>query len=270
MYPTARFATDIAAGHLNRALARISLGDYQPAIQDLDAALAKHGPSRAYFLRASVRQMQGDSTGAREDIAHGLQATPGDCDSWVARGMARLADDPKQALADFQQARLLDRRCRDALQNSAHVLSERLNQPAEAIRCLDELLGFYPEDRAARVGRAVLNARAGNDKTARDDAEMVLQQFPDPVTQYQVACVFALLSQRTGEDKEQAVQHFATAITAQPQLYLMAENDADLKPLHDLSRYHQIMNACRDLLKPESVTPNAGLPARGATASNGE
>ena len=52
--------------------------------------------------------------------------------SWIARGVARIAADPPGALADFDQALLLNPRSPQALQDKAHVFSERLQRPANA------------------------------------------------------------------------------------------------------------------------------------------
>lgn len=261
---------DIAEGYLNRALAKISLNEYPSAEKDLELAIAKQGPTRAYFLRANVRQLQGNVLGAQSDYEAGLRITPNDCDSWVARGMAFLQHDPDRALADFRQAQQLNPVSRDAFQNSAHVLSERLNKPEEAIVYLDALLSLYPGDNAARIGRAVLNARAERDEAARSDAEMVLTQSPDPVTVYQVACVYALLSLRTASETESAMRHLASAMKTQPQLYSMAEQDSDLNPVRNHAAFHILLKACRSLLSPQTDVSKADVPAGDINVSHGE
>lgn len=254
---------DLAAGNLNRALAEIALGQLASAEQDLDAAIAHGGPARAWFLRADIRRRQGNSSGARSDFETGIMTVPDDEDSWVARGMAVLQQDPQRALADFDQALRLNHRSRDALQNSAHVLSERLGRPDEAIFRLETLLACYPDDNAARAGRAVLYARGGQDDAARSDAAKVLEQSPNPVTVYQVACVFALLSQRTTADAETALRHLSEAMRIEPQLYAMAEQDSDLNPVRSQATFHNLLTACRSLLNPaadisqtEGLSPN--------------
>jgi tetratricopeptide (TPR) repeat protein len=261
---------DIVAGYLNRSLAEIALGDYPAAEKDLDLVISKKGPTRAYFLRANVRQMQGSFEKAQADFEAGLKSTPEDCDSWVTRGMALLQNDPQRALEDFSQARRLNPKSRDALQNSAHVFSERLNKPNEAISCLDELLSLYPNDNAARIGRAVLNARAGRDDTARKDAETVLSQTPDPVTLYQVACVYALLSQWTEMETESALEHLANAMKVQPQLYSMAENDSDLNSVRSLAAFQDLLKACRSLMSPKTEISNVDAPTGHVGVWNGE
>src|SRR5262249_47944039 len=125
--------------YLNRALARQGLGQFKSAIEDLTTALEKpNAPTRIYFMRARVRARAGDRAGADQDRAEGLRATPADEKSWIARGLARLANDAQGALADFEEALVLNPRSRSALQNKAHVLAEKLNRHDEAVATLDQ------------------------------------------------------------------------------------------------------------------------------------
>ncbi len=250
---------DTASGYLNRALAGIALQDFATAEQDLDASINFDGPSRAYFLRASVRQQQGNQTGSQSDYESGLRITPNDVDSWVTRGMAQLQQDPVKALADFEQALKINSQSRDALQNSAHVLSERLGKSEESIRILDKLLSIYPNDTPARIGRAVLYARAGRDELARGDVELVLQHASDAISKYQVACVFALTSQRTSADAESAIRHLSDAMRSEPNLYSMAEQDSDLDAVRNRAEFQRLLNACRLLMSPATDVSSANL-----------
>ncbi|MCA9033899.1 MAG: protein kinase [Planctomycetaceae bacterium] len=258
------------SGYLNRALANAALKEFQMAEADLNMAIQSGGPSRAFFLRADVRQQQGNQAGAQSDYDAGLKAVPNDVDSWVTRGMAYLPQDPVKALADFEQALRLDPKSRDALQNSAHVLAERLGKREEAIRFLDTLLTFCPDDNPARIGRAVLYARAGEDALARRDADDVLQQSPDAITRYQVACVFALTSPRSMEDTERAMRHLSEAMRASPELHSMAEQDSDLNPLRNLPAFQELLNACRKLMTLGTDVPSASKQPIAVNQSNGD
>ena len=217
-----------------------------------------------------MRYQLGNLKGAQDDIETGIKINPDDDDSWVARGMALLQQDPQRALADFEHALRVNPQCRDALQNSAHVLSERLGKPDEAILQLDHLLSLYPDDNAARIGRAVLYARAAQDDAARRDAATVLEQSPDPVTLYQVACVFALLSQRSAADAESAMKHLVEAMRAEPQLYSMAEQDSDLNPVRSQAAFQTLLKACRSLLSPLTEFSQTENQSRDINELNGE
>ncbi|MCA9013073.1 MAG: protein kinase [Planctomycetaceae bacterium] len=250
---------DAATGYLNRALAEISLGNLTAAENDLNLSISHNGPTRAYFLRSQVRLQQGNQPGAKSDFETGLQIIPNDVDSWVTRGMAHLQQDPKQALADFQRALELNPQSRDALQNSAHVLSEKLGNADDAVRLLDQLLSQYPDDNPARIGRAVLCARAGQDDRARSDAEVVLANSPDAISRYQVACVFALTSQRASADADAAIRHLSDAMRTEPQLYSMAEQDSDLNAVRNRATFQKLLNACRSLMNPDTDVSAADL-----------
>ncbi len=248
---------DLAVGYLNLALAQIALEDFVAAESNLDLVIQKDGPTRAYFLRSDVRFRQGKQDAANSDLELGMTTVPNDDDSWVTRGMAFLQEQPEHALADFENALLVNPQCRDALQNSAHVLSERLGKIDEAIDCLDKLLVLYPEDNAARIGRAVLHARATRDESARSDASTVLRHSPDAITHYQIACVYALLSKRTAADADSAIHYFSIAMQVDPQLFSMAEQDSDLDPIRNLIVFQNLLKACQSLLNPAPVVSTA-------------
>lgn len=260
----------LAEGHLNRAIAKSTLGDFASAEQDLTLAIQHGAPTRAIFLRANVRQQLGNISGAQADYQEGLTTIPNDCDSWLSRGMAYLQLEPEQAFSDFSEARKLNPLSRDALQNSAHVLSERLNRPEDAIRCLDELLLLYPEDNGARIGRAVLNARAGRDDAAIQDVNIVDAKAPDAITNYQIACVFSRLSVRTKSHEETALRYLTSAFNSEPRIHTMAEQDADLDPIRDESVFVDLMFACRRLSNPQASQVNAAVQASEITVLNRE
>lgn len=257
-------------GYLNRAIAETSLGELDKAVRDLTEVIQRNGPTRAYFLRSRVRQQQGDISGAASDYQEGIDRVPDDCESWIVRGMAFLEHSPERALADFTKARELDPFSRDALQNTAHVLSERLNRSDEAVHCLNELLLLHPNDNAAQVGRAVLNARAGRDDEAVADAETVVLRSPDVVTKYQVACVYSLLSSRTESHRETALNHLSEVFNAQPGLYSMAEGDPDLNPIRNEASFVDLITACRVLANPPATRQDEPTPATEINISDRE
>ena len=101
---------DLASAYLNRALAKLELGDAKGAVDDLTTCLGLDGArSRAWFIRSKARRKLGDLAGAAADRETGLSSEPHDPDSFVARGLARLPADPKAALADFDAALALNR-----------------------------------------------------------------------------------------------------------------------------------------------------------------
>src|SRR5262249_26328178 len=142
----------------------------------------------------------------------GLRREPRDEQSWLARGVARLADDPQGALADFEAALQLNPRSRVALENKAHVLAERLGRPDEAVAVLDRAIGWHPDYVLARAGRGVLLARQGKRDAALREAEEALRRERTPAAAYQVAGIYALTSRQQAADRVQAYRLLAAAL----------------------------------------------------------
>src|SRR5262249_33119672 len=146
---------------------------------DLTQALSQpDAPTRLYFLRSVVHRSAGDAKGAEADAAEGFRQPPTDDVSWVTRGVWHLEVNPKEALGDFNEALKLNPRSRDALQNKAVVRADRLNQPADAARVMDQLLEMYPAYIEAIAARGVYLARVGDGKGARRDAATCLRDEP--------------------------------------------------------------------------------------------
>src|SRR5207302_698991 len=153
----------------------------------------------------------GDKDGAKADRAAGLRERPADELSWVARGLARLAADPPGALADFEEALMLNPRSQSALQNKAHVLG-KLGRTAEAVQALDAAVALYPDFVPARSGRGVLLARLGEREAALRDAREALRRDTKAATLYQAAGIYALTSQQQPDDRREAFRLLAAAL----------------------------------------------------------
>lgn len=247
---------NMAGALVNRAIARMGLGDRDGAMNDLTAAIATHRvPARAYFLRSQLYSRLGRSAEARADRERGLALTPIDAPDWVARGVARLAESPQAALADFQSALEIDPANRAALQSSAHVLSERLGRTEEAIASLTRLLELYPKEADARAGRAVLLARLGKAEESLADAATLISESTAPLHVYQAACAYALLSNDSAERRAEALRLLAEAGRRDAALADMARRDADLAALREEGAFQNLMDALR-------VLHDAGQQAR--------
>jgi tetratricopeptide (TPR) repeat protein len=229
--------------YLNRALARQGLGQFKSAIEDLSTALDKpNAPTRIYFMRARVRARAGDRAGADRDRAEGLRATPADEKSWIARGLARLADDPQGALADFEEALAFNSRSRSALQNKAHVLAEKLNRSDDAVAALDQAVALFPDYLPALVGRGVLHARRGQRDLALADAKQVLERQPSGLVRYQAACIYALTSRSHPADRQEALKLLIESLRQGFGIDLLSQ-DTDLDPLRQLPEFQRLAAA---------------------------
>jgi tetratricopeptide (TPR) repeat protein len=237
----------LGAAHVNRALALLGDGDNAGAVAELTAALnVGVAATRVYFIRAEARARLGDRAGAERDRAEGLRRTPTDVESWLARGLARLPDDPAGALADFESALRLDPRSRSALQNKAVVLSERLGRTAEAIAALDRAVARYPNFVPARVGRGVLLARLGRRAAAHRDAEESRRRDPSGETAYRIACIYALTAKADPADRPRALRTLATALAQQPAWAEVARTDPDLEAIRDQAEFADLLRTLTD------------------------
>ena len=237
---------DFPAAFVNRALACQELGRTDEALRDLtDALEIGSTQTRIYFIRARLRSRMGDVAGADDDYREGMRRTPCDELSWVARGVARISDQPHEALADFRQALRLNPCSQTALQNMAHVFSERLADPGAAVDVLDKLVEFAPHNATALASRGVLLARQGHRETAVRDADKAVEVSHAPLIIYQAGCIYALLSTDHEANKRRAVQLIAQALQADAALVEMASQDQDLSAIRDDSALRSVLSAAR-------------------------
>jgi tetratricopeptide (TPR) repeat protein len=228
-----------------RAAAREAQKKYRDALADLDEALERGAaPTRLLLVRSRVKLALGDRTGARLDRRTALKTTPVDEEGFVARGVARVADDTEGALADFAQAVKLNPRSLAGWQNRAHVLAERLGRTREAIAALDALLRLHPAQCAALAGRGVLWGRLGDRGRAHDDARAALKLSGHPAILYQVAGIYALTARQEARDGKEAVRLLARALEG-GHGHTLIETDRDLDALRTDARFRALARAAR-------------------------
>jgi tetratricopeptide (TPR) repeat protein len=246
-----RLRPDYLPAYIDRALARLALREYKEAQADLTRALNAGAPAtRLLFLRARARRLAGDTKGAAGDQAEALRRRPDDELGWIARGVARLTPEPEGALADFEEALKINPASRDALQDKAHVLAERLGRTREAVATLDRAVELYPEDVQVRAGRGVLLARQGQRDAALRDAAEVLRRDDRPFTLYQVAGIYAQTSRQQAGDRSEALRLLAQALHGRTGLDLL-DGDPDLDPVRSLPEFERIVKAARTLREAE-------------------
>lgn len=243
-------ALDEAEIYSNRGLARRGLEDHSGAIDDFTKAieLGARG-TRLYFMRARVRDFAGDSAGASQDRAAGMEAPPLDEKDWVVRGLDRLPENPLLALEEFERALAVRPGYRAALEDKAHVLSEYLGRVEDAIGSLDLAIRLYPGYVAARSGRGVLLARLGKRELALADAREALLLDSSPAIQYQVAGIYALGAKDHPENRLEALRLLASAFRAGFGRDLV-DRDPDLAPLRDDAEFQRLVEATRSLWSP--------------------
>jgi tetratricopeptide (TPR) repeat protein len=238
----------------HRALARQGLKRYGEAAEDLSVALGLGAaPTQVYFLRAAVYERAGDLESAKKDRLEGLRVPPTDEMGWLTRGYARMNEDPKAALEDFDQALKLNARSLAALQNKAHILS-KLGRNAEAAKVLDKAVDFYPDFIQARAGRGVLLARLGQREAAHKDAVECLARDNKPMTMYQLAGIYALTSQKNADDRQQAFRLLSVSLQKGIGFDFL-ETDKDLDPIRKSPEFQKLIDAARAIRATMAVPP---------------
>ncbi len=226
----------------NRGLALARAGRLPEAIDSFDRALALSPTfAEAYGTRGLVLLEAGDAARAERDLARAIElgrqdfairagraealaklgrlgeglaiydeliaSRPYDARLLAARGMARLAADPKAAEADFRAALGHDPGLARALFGLARVHFRSDLEAAEGE--VDRALRAEPDHIDSLELRALIRAHLGR-ADAIDDVDRLLQS-PTPHRLYNAACALAVLSrtQRSYEPRAMALLHRA-------------------------------------------------------------
>jgi eukaryotic-like serine/threonine-protein kinase len=236
-----------AEAHFNRALARLGENRCREAIADLEEIIYQgHDDARTRFLLARARDLAGDQDGAQRERLEGLKRQPTDELAWVARAVARSQGDPAGAVEDLDRALQCNPFCLAAMESKANLLSERLGRTADAIGALDRAVATYPENGGLLAARGVLLARVHRDEAARKDARSALDLDRSPAIAYQVAGIYALLSQQSPADFDRAIALLASALRDGYGGDLIA-TDKDLDPIRQRPQFQQLLQALRTL-----------------------
>ena len=238
----------LAPAYYHRALTKARGGQLTEAIADTTKALDLGESSyRTLLLRAGLNKANGNAAAAERDLAAAAKLELRDEADYLARGRTKLSKDPAGALTDFAKSAELNPRYLAAWQNQAHVLSECLDQPEQALDRLDKAVELNPGYAPAVVGRAVIQARLGHADEARKGAEAALALTDDPTVRYQVACVFALLAKKTPADARASLDHLRAALRDHYTDFATLDADIDLAAIRDGKDFRAIVGAAKEL-----------------------
>jgi serine/threonine protein kinase/Flp pilus assembly protein TadD len=237
-----------AVALLHRGLVRERQNNLNEALADFTRAIDLGDvPSRVWFARASVYRRLGNKRAAAKDDREGMLHPPRDEESYLRRGVLRAAMDPREALADFQEAVRLNPCSLRGLYNQALIFADKLGQPKEAIRALDEAVRRHPLRVEPLASRAVLRARLGMRKEAHADGAAARKLAPQSIqVLYQTACIHALTSRTHADDRDEAFRLLKQALSGGFGHSLL-ESDRDLEPLRADPRFQKLVKAVRDL-----------------------
>ena len=129
------------------------------------------------------------------------------------------------------------------------VARAKVNDPVEYKKYADQvpaILAKYGGKVLARGGRGVLLARAGKRLAALEDARACLLLDSGPATLYQVACIYALSSKQSPDDRRRALPLLSAALRGGFGLQFVGQ-DKDLDALRRLPEFQRLVAAARAL-----------------------
>jgi hypothetical protein len=135
----------------------------------------------------------------------------------------------------------------EALQNMAHIYSEILERPADALIQLNKALQLQPHDTMSLAGRGVLLARLGDVPAAVRDAELLETLTIDPVTQYQVACIYSLCSRHDSAFLPRALDALAASLRRDDAVLSHLTADPDIEAIRGAEAFQKLVEAARTI-----------------------
>lgn len=231
----------------NLAQVQKQLGQFDKAEAELTEAIDLGWESvMGFYTRASIRKRVGNVEAARADFDMAVKLRPVSEADWLQLGLLALRSNPQSAEQYFRECLRRFPNSRVARQNLAHVLSESLGRPQEAIVVLDSLITMGKPLPEYYSGRAVLHAREGRAGKALVDLRAAEQLNPQvPLVQYQLACGYSLLAglaaggeqseleTTEGELRDVALDWYSRAVRNDAKLRQLAAKDTDLHWLRD-------------------------------------
>ncbi len=258
--------------HFNRGLALAKAGRLLDARDSYDRAIEIENDFReALVNRALVELELNQLEGARDDLIHASKLGQSDLivlaalgEAWarlgrrqeseryfrslldrdrnnlvvrVARGMTRVASDPKGAEEDFRQALNLD--ARNAHAHYGMALLVRKASPKKALDHLDRALDSDPNLIDAVQLRALVRARLG-ERGALDDVDRLVEAATANRL-YNAACAVSLLAESTSDAR--LISHAIDLLTQAIKAGFPAQEaatDPDLNPLRASPRFTEL------------------------------
>lgn len=233
----------------NLALAYGKLGDFKAAKACYDRAIELGTTNtRVWYLRSLLNRRLGNKEAAAEDMNYFLENEPTDSQSYRTRGTFRISTDPAGAIEDLNSAVAGNSKDWKALNNIAHLQSEKLNDLESAIATMDKVIELTPKSARNLATRGVLKARAGKRTEAIEDAKSSLKLNSSADTLYRVTGIYAQTSKQVESDLHTAFRLLKVAIAKDPQLVIrMMRSDPDIEPLSKDEQMKEIVQILRKI-----------------------
>lgn len=246
-----RLKPGLVSAQFNRAQARAGQFRHDDAISDLNQILVRQPRHvRALLLRAKLNEGADRPEAAREDRATAFQSEPEDAQGWIDRGIARVDDAPRAALADFLAATKAvapsNRVEAQAWQNVFHVAGDILKDYPTALAAVERWKELLPHDPMPVAGRAVIWARQGN-QDAIQEIEKALALRRDPTTCYQAASCYAVLAKVDEQFAGQAIELLRESLRGDLAWFATAVSDPDFEGLRKNREFLKLLGAANRL-----------------------
>ncbi|QEG30933.1 Serine/threonine-protein kinase PrkC [Gemmata obscuriglobus] len=222
---------------------------FEESVADYTAALDRGSSEfQLLLLRATSRQAF-DPAGATADRTAAQALEPKTEMDYLVRGWGRRDEDPKGALADLRKAAALNPRSVVALQNQAHILADRLKDPAGALVVTKRVVELSPDFAPGRAGHAIILARLGRRTDAHKEIEQARLLSNDAAVLYQAACVYSLTSVEEPADRLEALKLLRRAIREGFTGLNQLAADPDLIPLRTQPEFQAVYSAAENLFR---------------------
>jgi len=223
----------------NRALVELEMDEVDRAQADLERAIAL-GRDDVVILAALAETFarQGRRDSAERYFAGLLARNPSDLVVLVARGIARLRDDPESARRDLTKALAIDPRSSRAHYGMAYLI--RTSDLGGALRHLDAALEMDPNLTDAIQLRALVRARLGQ-REALDDVDRLVES-PTRDRLYNAACAIGIYARKSGDHRPlgHALELLARSLESGFSVDEAAA-DPDLESLRSLPAYARLL-----------------------------
>ena len=250
-----RIQPDLIDATLFRSIVHLELKAYPAALKDIQRVIdSRSPPIRVWFIRALIHAGMGDEEKAEKDRLYATSRKATDANSLIAQGNARIAKDPKAALADYVAAEKMAPRAIEPIQNQANVEGEVFENPQRAVATLDRLLKNHPDYIPGLCGRAVYLARAGRIDEAVVEAKRILALSDTPFTQYRVGCVYALAAAKKPALADEALRQIARALEKGEGYTYMERGDSDLAALEGRPAFESLLKYVKHLRSLQKPT----------------